>query len=70
MLLRNKLNDPAFVLGLGMTSLLLFFLMWRWFLRPIAGFEQDLIDGAAGVFLGMAIAFVCLAGWLTARRSR
>ena len=50
-----KTNKDVLLLRLGMLFLIAFFAMGRWFLRPQHTFDQGLIDGMAGCFLGVAI---------------
>lgn len=53
---RHRLEDPGTRLRLGMAFLLIA-LLSQWLLHPTAAYGQDAIDGARGLFFGLAIGF-------------
>lgn len=55
MSLRDRLNDPAVVLCLGMTFLILANAM-NWFLHPVGSLGRELGDGTTGLLFGLSIA--------------
>lgn len=65
--LRNRLKDPRILIRIGSAALIVWSLS-RWFLRASDTFSQNLIDGASGFTLGIAIGCLLLAARLNARR--
>jgi len=66
--MKTTTNKDVLVLRFGMTFLLCFFALSRWFLRPQHTFAQGALDGFAGVMLGAAIG--CIIWAITLKRRR
>jgi hypothetical protein len=64
-----RLKNPAVMMRIGMTCLLMFGL-WPRFLPWTANLSADLVDGIRGVLLGAAIALNLWSVWLTSHSKR
>ena len=65
--LRDRMRNPNTMMRLGMASLLVANVA-RYFLHPIVGFGQGLIDGTVGLLFGVAIGCLLLSLRLRDRR--
>ncbi len=52
--IRRRIADPTTIMRLGMSSLLVFSLLY--FLHPGTALWVDVVDAARGLFLGLSIA--------------
>lgn len=69
MTLRNRLKETRNLFRLGAACLLLANLS-RWFIHPSAKLSQGIVDGATGVFFGLAIGLMLLAVIVKSRQQR
>jgi uncharacterized membrane protein YccC len=69
MLMKKAAANPNILTRLGMVALLLFFGM-KLLPKPTSTFGDGFFDGLNGAFLGMSIALLLWAAWLTGRQRR
>ncbi len=69
MLFRNGEKNPAVMIRIGMTLLLIFFGM-KLLPHPTSSFGDGFFDGVSGVFLGASSALMLWAAYLNGQRRR
>jgi hypothetical protein len=62
----KRIHDPSTLIRIGSASLILVGLL-RWFAHPSPGAWEEVVDGANGLLLGIAIATMLLAAHRNAR---
>jgi hypothetical protein len=60
------IENPKTLIRLGFVFVILSGLS-RWFLPPMPGFSENLVDGTRGLLLGLAIGFLLFGTWRNGR---